>query len=84
MNRSRTNQLLGLGLNIISITMAVLVGHCLWMDTWKEYDSHLTTSALNAEKKMLSTFIVNAYVLQAAYMVYWLSDAYQLKGAIVH
>ena len=68
-NIRRTNQLLGVSQNIISTTVAKLAG-CIRVDTQKECNSHLTTSAAGADplkkRRLLFTFFVNSHLLQGA------------------
>ena len=63
-----TNQLHGLGRNIISIIVEMLTG-VLWTDMREQCGSHLTT-AMDADplrkRRLLSTFSVNGHLLQYA------------------
>ena len=63
MKRRHTNQLLELGRDIISTTIAMLTGViALWADMRKEWSFHLTTSAGHADSLRKRGLLSNSFV----------------------
>ena len=75
MNKSCTNQLLGLGRNIISITLTILTGHCVMGGHVQKWCCHLMTSSVVViplrKWKLLSIFSVHTHLLRGADIVYF-------------
>ena len=70
MDRKRTNLLLGLVRNIISITVAMLTGYCVMDRHAERIRLKFNTSVVDArplrKRWLLSTFFINALLLQGA------------------